>query len=226
MTITIYHAEARRSERIAWLLEELGLPYELVFKEGDVVGSFEPLRATGHPFPMAPVVRDGDDLLIESAAIMETLLNRYGGERLRPPVGTSAHAAYLEWLHFAESTAWPRIQQEIINHALPPAKTPEAQARRFGGSARVLRYIEKTLQARPYLAGDDFTAADIQNHFIIRLGLSAALNRRGVPSSLLRPDAECFEPYPAITGYFQRLGERPAFQRMMTRTMPIGWPAI
>ena len=187
MTTIIYHAEARRSERIAWLLEELDRPYELVFKPGDVVGSFDPLRATGHPFPMAPVVQDGEDLMIESAAIMETLLNRHGDGRLRPPVGSKAHVRYLEWLHFAESTAWPRIQQEFINRALPPAKTPEAQAHRFGGADRVLKYYDATLAARPYLAGPDFTAADIQNHFIIRLGVSAAANRRGVPSLLLSP---------------------------------------
>jgi len=226
MTITIYHAEARRSERVAWLAEEIGLPYELVFTPGDVLGSFGPLRATRHPVPMAPVVRDGDDLMIESAAILETLLNRYGEDRLRPPPSAREHAVYLEWLHFAESTAFPRFQQELINRALPPAKTPEAQARRFGGSARVLGYVETTLGERPYLAGQDFTAADIQNHFVLRIGLSAAANRRGVPSLLLQPDAGCFEPYPAIAAYMQRLGERPAFQRMMAATMPQGWPAI
>jgi glutathione S-transferase len=226
MTTTIYHAEARRSERIVWLLEELGRPYDLVFKAGDVMGSFGPLRATGHPFPMAPVVRDEGDLMIESAAILETLLNRYGEGRLRPLVNAPAHPAYLEWLHFAESTAWPRIQQEFINRALPPAKTPEAEARRFGGSARVLNYYEGTLASRPYLAGEDFTAADIQNHFVIRLGLSAAANRRGVPSLLLQPDADCFAPYPAVADYMSRLTERPAFRRMMEKTMPQGWPAI
>ena len=105
MTTIIYHAEARRSERIAWLLEELDRSYELVFEPGDVMGSFEPLRATGHPFPMAPVVQDGDDLMIESAAIMETLLNRHGEGRLRPPLGSTEHVRYLEWLHFAESSA-------------------------------------------------------------------------------------------------------------------------
>ncbi|HZZ86985.1 MAG TPA: glutathione S-transferase family protein [Caulobacteraceae bacterium] len=226
MSIIIYHAEARRSERIAWLLEELDRPYELVFKPGDVVGSFDPLRETGHPFPMAPVVQDGEDLMIESGAIIETLLNRHGDGRLRPAAGSKEHVRYLEWLHFAESTAWPRIQQEFINRALPPAKTPEAQARRFGGSARVLKYYEVTLADRPFLAGPDFSAADIQNHFVIRLGLSAAAGRRGVPSQLLQPDAECYAPYPAVAGYMQRLGARPAFKRMMSVTMPQGWPAI
>jgi glutathione S-transferase len=226
MTITIYHAEARRSERVAWLLEELGEPYELVFRPGDVLGSFIPLRETGHGFPMAPVVRDGDDLLIESAAILETLLNRYGQGRLRPPVGSPEHATYLEWLHFAESSAFPRIQQEMIQRALPPAKTPEAQARRVGGSARVLTYVENTLVQRPYLAGQDFTAADIQIHFVLRIGLSAAVNRRGVPSLLLQPDAECYAPYPAISAYMESLAARPAFQRMMASTMPRGWPSI
>jgi glutathione S-transferase len=226
MTITIYHAEARRSERVAWLLEELDLPYELVFTPGDVLGSFEPLRATGHGFPMAPVVRDGDDLLIESAAILETLLNRHGADRLRPATDDRGHARYLEWLHYAESTAFPRFQLELVQRALPPAKTPEAQARRVGGSAKVLSYIEATLATAAYLAGDDFTAADIQMHFVLRIGLSVAACRRGVPSLLLQPDAECYAPYPNITDYMERLAARPAFQAMMKTTMPQGWPVI
>src|SRR3984957_9697794 len=123
---------------------------------------------------MAPVVQDGEDLMIESAAILETRLNRHGEGRLRPPLGSLEHVRYLEWLHFAESTAWPRIQQELINRALPPAKTPGAEARRFGASDPVLKSSEWTLGHRPYLVGDDFTAAAIQNHFIIRRGLSAA----------------------------------------------------
>jgi glutathione S-transferase len=226
MTITIYHAEARRSERVAWLLEELGHPYELVFTPGDVMGSVTHLRSTGHGFPMAPVVRDDDELLIESAAILETLLNRYGGDKLRPPTSAREHAAYLEWLHYAESTAFPRFQNEMVQRALPPAKTPEAQARREGGSKRVLDYIEARLGQQPYLAGPDFTAADIQMHFVLRIGLSAAANRRGVPSFLLQPDAECYAPYPNITAYMKRLEARPAFQRMMAATMPQGWPAV
>ena len=226
MSITIYHAEARRSERVVWLLEELGLDYQLVFKPGDVLGSFGPIRETGHGFPVAPLVVDGEDHLIESAAIMETLLNRYGGDRLRPAITARAHAAYLEWLHFAESSAWPRFQQEMINRALPPAKTPEAQARRFGGSARVLAYVEARLAVTPYLAGGMLTAADIQMHFVLRLGLSAAANRRGVPSLLLQPDQACFAPYPHIKAYMEKLAERPAFQRMMAKTMPLGWPVI
>jgi glutathione S-transferase len=226
MTIIIYHAEARRSERVAWLLEELGQPYELIFTPGDVMASATGLRASGHGFPMAPIVRDGDDLLIESGAILETLLNRYGNGALRPPVASREHATYLEWLHFAESSAFPRFQQEMIQRALPPAKTPEAQARRTGGSARVLRYIENTLADRTYLVGSEFTAADIQMHFVVRIGLSAAAARRGVPSALLQPDEECFTPYPHITKYMAQLSERPAFQRMMKATMPQGWPAI
>ncbi|MET0181484.1 MAG: glutathione S-transferase family protein [Caulobacterales bacterium] len=227
MSVTIYHAEARRSERVAWLLEEINFPYELVFKPGDVMGSFGPIREAGHAYPMAPVVRDGEDVLIESAAILETLLNRYAPvSAIRPPITAREHAKYLEWLHFAESTAFPRFQQEMINRALPPAKTPEAQARRFGGSARILQYIEDTLAKQPYLAGKDFSAADIQNHFVIRIGLSAAANRRGVPALLLQPDAECYAPYPAIKSYMDRLAERPPFKRMMEKTMPTGFPAI
>jgi glutathione S-transferase len=82
----------------------------------------------------------------------------------------------------------------MINRALPPSKDSERQARRFGGSDRVLRYVDNTLAQRPFLAGQDFTAADIQNHFVIRLGLSGAANRRGVPSALLQPDASATPP--------------------------------
>lgn len=226
MTITIYHAEARRSERVAWLLEEMGIHYDLIFTPGDVIGSFTPLRETGHGFPMAPMVRDREQLLIESAAILETLMNRYGDNGLRPATHTPEHAIYLEWLHFAESSAFPRFQQEMISRGLPPAKTAEAQARREGGSKRVLAYIENRLAESDYLAGDLFTAADIQMHFVLRIGLSAAAERRGTPAALLQPDAECFAPWPSIAVYMKRLGDRPAFQRAMARSMPRGFPAI
>jgi glutathione S-transferase len=212
---------------VAWLLEELGVPYELRFTPGDVFGSLTQIQEnSGHGFPMAPVVRDGEDLLIESAAILETLMNRHGDGGLRPPVSAPNHAAYLEWLHFAESSAMPRFSMEALERRLPPSKNPVEQARRGGASVRVLTYVDEALASRPYLAGQDFTAADIQNHFVLRIGASIAAERKGYPAALLQPTAECYKDYPNLAAYMQRLEARPAFQRMMAATMPQGWPAV
>lgn len=225
MTITIHHIEARRSERIAWLLEELGVPYDLSFEPGDVMGSGALMQGV-HPVAMAPVVEDGDEVLIESGAILETLLNRYGGGRLRPPLESSEHARYLEWLHYAEGTAMARFQLEAVQSRLPPSKNPEVQKRRVGVSARILKFIDDTLARQPFLAGSEFTAADIQMQFVIRIGVSIAAGELGVPSAMLQPSDRAFTPYPHIWAYMQRLKLRPAFQRMMARTMPQGWPVI
>lgn len=223
--ITIHHIEARRSERVAWLLEELGVDYELSFTPGDVMGSGALLQPS-HPVAMAPVVEDGGDVMIESGAILETLLNRYGEGRLRPPVGTREHVRYLEWLHYAEGTAMARFQLEAVQSRLPPSKNPEVQKRRVGVSARILKYVDDTLAGSPYLAGGDLTAADINMHFALRIGLSIAAGELGVPSAMLQPSEAAFAPYPHIKAYMDRLSERPAFQRMMARTMPQGWPPV
>ncbi|MET0293801.1 MAG: glutathione binding-like protein [Phenylobacterium sp.] len=228
MTITIYHAEARRSERVAWLLEEMGRDdYELVFKPGDVRGSAAMFRESGHGFPMAPIVRIGDELLVESAAILETLMNRNGDHGLRPAITAPEHAAYLEWLHFAESSAMPRIQQAIANRRLPPAETPEAQAMRDGLIPRVLTYVDNRLGAHDYLAGSRFSAADIQMHFPLRIGVSFAPGRQiGGAKHILNPDPECYTLWPNIGAWVKRLEARPAFQRAMAKTMPLGFPDI
>jgi glutathione S-transferase len=225
MAITVYHAEARRSERVAWLLEELEEPYELSFTPGDVFASVMALKKIGHPFGMAPVVRDGEELLIESGAILETLLNRYGKGRLRPALDAPNHHAYLEWLHFAEATAFQRFEKEMVLRALGAPKSPEQAARRgVGASAAVLRYVDGTLAAKPYLTGPDFTAADIQMQFVLRIGVSVAAERRGPPTTLLQPDDGAYAPYPNLKRYVDALSERPGYRRMMQKTMPLGWP--
>lgn len=224
-SVKIYHIEARRSERVAWLLEELGLPYELVFKPGDVMGSAA-LMQGAHPVPMAPVVEDGGDVMVESGAILETLLNRYGEGRLRPAVGSPAHVRYLEWLHYAEGTAMARFALEATSARLPPSKNPDTQRRRTGNAARILRYVDDTLSRSDYLAGEAFSAADINMEFALRIGLSVAAGELGVPSAMLQPTDNAYAPYPNIKAYMDRLADRPAFKRMRATTMPQGWPAI
>src|SRR5689334_19167171 len=104
--IVIHHIEGRRSERVVWLLEELGgIPYKLEFKAGDVMGSLLQLERV-HEMRMAPIVQDGERTIVESGAILEWLLAKYGaGSPLRPREGTPELARYLEFMHFAEGTA-------------------------------------------------------------------------------------------------------------------------
>ena len=98
--LVIHHIEGRRSERVAWLCEELGLPYQLRFVSGDVRGSLMALE-TAHVMRMAPILEDGPVKLVESGAILEYLLLRYGEGRLRPAADSPDMADYLQWVHYA-----------------------------------------------------------------------------------------------------------------------------
>src|SRR3984957_14188737 len=102
MNLTIYHAEGRRSERIVWLCEELGIPYSLKFKRGDLAGTLDDIRAVCPLMPVAPVIKLDDQVIVESGAILELILARYGKGRLAPTVDSRDYPYYLQWLHFAE----------------------------------------------------------------------------------------------------------------------------
>jgi glutathione S-transferase len=222
--IIIYHIESRRSERVVWLLEELGVKYELRFVPGDLVSSRAQMLASGHPYAMAPVVRDGDQWLVESGAILETLLNRYGHGRLRPAPESPDHPAYLQWLHFAEGTLLARSQQEAMVRLVPPEQAQHFPPRK-DASLRIAKYIDDTLADRPWFAGVEFSAADIMMHYPLRICLSIAAGRDGTPVVLIQPDAQCVAPYPHISAWLDRVAARPAFQRMRTVSMPLGWPS-
>src|SRR5213592_1764260 len=119
--IMIRHIEGRRSERVAWLLEELGVPYELDFIGGDILGSLLELEKH-HEMRMTPIVEDGDVVMVESSAILEYVLARYGkGSPLRPAEDAPELPAYLEFLHFAEGTAMQKIMGDRLGQALEQA---------------------------------------------------------------------------------------------------------
>ncbi|HTO56885.1 MAG TPA: glutathione S-transferase, partial [Pseudomonadales bacterium] len=161
--IVIHHIEGRRSERIAWLLEELGVPYELDFIQGDILGSLLALEQH-HEMRMAPVVHIGDVVMVESAAIVEYLLAKYGkGSRLRPGEDSPEFPAYLEFLHFAEGTALAKTVADITERRMSKAlkeagvelpatpKLPGLAGSRTGAQ-RVMHYADNTLAKRPYFA--------------------------------------------------------------------------
>ena len=230
--IKIHHIEGRRSERVAWLLEEIGTPYELSFVRGDVLGSLVAL-APSHEMRMTPVVEDGPVVMVKSSAILEYLLARYGkGSTLRPAEDSPAFPAYLEFLHFAEGSAMPRIVSDSSSRnveaqfkaaGLEPPRSMAAKGAR-PGSERVMSYIENTLTKQPYFAGDQFTAADIMMHFAVRFG---ALLGSGQPYSMaaLHDLANpAYAPFPNARAFLERVSARPAYQRAMKACMPDGPP--
>ena len=198
--LKLHHSPFSRSVRVLWLLEELGLPYALE--------TLPPIRATT-PFsqPTAtgkvPTLEDGEIVMFESIAIMQYLLDRYGRGRLAPDRDSPEWAPFLQWLHFAEATAFPPLGY-VARHAfaLPEAeRNAAALAENRALALRVLEPPEAALRGHEYLVGDAFTAADVALGYTIGtaklLGLLAA--------------------FPALEAYLARLQARPAFQRATAR---------
>jgi glutathione S-transferase len=198
--IKLYHAQKTRSVRVFWLLEELGLPYELVV----VPFTQEALKSAAflrvNPCGALPAIEDGDVAMFESGAILEYLLERYGGGRLAPPVGSPARARYLQWLHFGEASLLPPLG-DIAQHALFRPEAERIPAMVVDGRRRALArldVLEQALGGSPHLCGEAFTAADIM------VGYGVALTRLlGVLT----------DGHPRTAAYLARLEARPAFQK-------------
>src|SRR5262245_32714476 len=158
--VKLYFAPRTRAVRVLWLLEELGLPYEL-----ERVEFLPPARnffAQRTPSGKLPTIEDGDVVMFESGAIVEYILERYGAGRLAPPVGSPARATFLQWLHFAESTAFPPlgILVWLTLYRDDAARHPELVADTRARATLGLDFVERELGDRRYLVGDEFTAAD------------------------------------------------------------------
>ena len=196
--IKLYHAPRTRSVRILWLLEELGLPYQL--ERVDFLPPAQRFFAQDTPSGKLPTIEDGDVVMCESGSIVEYLLERYGNGRLAPSVASRERARFLQWLHFAESTAFPplgilvwltRYRDDAAQHATLVADT---RARAEAG----LSFLERGLGGKTYLTGAEFSAADVMLGFTL-----AAARLLGVLD----------ERFPALLRYLARLEARPAFQR-------------
>ncbi|WP_257461121.1 glutathione S-transferase family protein [Archangium lipolyticum] len=203
--IKLHHLVNSRSQRILWLLEELGLDYELVIYPRDPKTGFAPpeLKAI-HPLGKSPLLEDDGRVLAESGAIIDYVVRRHGQGRLAPAPDSAEYDDYVHWLHYAEGSAMlplmlnlyvgrtgeagaplmPRISSEVKNH---------------------LGYISGALGKRDYLVGNSFSAADIQMCFV----LEAAR-----PTGAL----ETFQSFPNLVAYLERLHARPAYQRAMQRS--------
>lgn len=216
--ITVHHLNNSRSQRVLWLLEELGLPYEIRHYQRDAKTSLAPpeLRQV-HPLGKSPVVTDGGLTVAESGAILEYLVDRYGQGRLKP-TGEQDLLHYRYYLHFAEGSAMPPLLMKLIFNKIKRAPMPffvKPIARGIADKVLTsfvqpnidsqLRFIESELAARPWFAGAEFSAADVQMSF----PLEAAAARGGVMAG-----------YPKIQAFLNRIHARPAYRQALERGGP------
>ncbi len=214
--ITVHHLNNSRSQRVLWLLEELGLPYDIKRYERDPKTMLAPasLRKV-HPLGKSPVITDGVLTLAESGAIIEYLVDCYGNGRLVPVSGTPEHLRYIYWLHYAEGSAMPPLLLKLIfdqieKQSMPFFVRPVAQsiASRVKRSliepqiVQHLDYMEAELGKSTWFAGNEFTAADIQLSF----PLEAAAARGGLNASR-----------PQLMAFLNRIHARPAYQQALER---------
>ena len=205
--LTVHHLGHSQSERIVWLCEELGIPYQLKLHERDPVTRLSPPALSAlHPIGAAPVIQDDGLLLAESAAIIEYIIARHGGGRFRLGPDHPNFVPYLYWFHFANGNLQPVIGRLMMIGRMRLAPDHPLQIAMQGRLDRVIASIEARLGEVDYLAGDEFTAADIMSVF------SLTTMRLFQPLDL--------RPYPSILAYLQRIGERPAYRRAMAKGDP------
>jgi len=200
--IQVHHLNNSRSQRILWLLEELGLDYEIVAYRRDPVTNLAPPELKRiHPLGKSPVLVDDGKIVIESGAIVDYLIQMYGQGRLMPVVGSADWVQYIQWLQFAEGSAMlplilglycgrigeaaapvlPRIKSEVANH---------------------LGYLDGALEGRDFLVGAELSGADIQTSFVLEAARGALAD------------------YPNLVRYLAGLQARPAYRRAVERGGP------
>ena len=202
--ITVHHLAFSRSTRILWLLEELGLRYDLVKYPRDENFRAPPALQAIHPLDKAPVIQDGELVLGESAIILDYINSRYGQGRFAPPAGSDAYFKHNEWLHYAESTAALPIMVTRIG-TIAGGMSEGMQNFFTPLLARTFNHMTRGVTGR-YMMGDDLTLADIQMIYLLAVAES---------SGMLANQAE-------LTAYLGRLMERPALQKAIA----IGGPMM
>ena len=204
--ITIYHLSTSRSERIVWLMEELGLEYQLSRHQREPNGAAPEALKAIHPLGKAPLIRDGDTVLAESGAIVDYIVHRYGNDRLAVQPQAAEYARYLYWLHFAEGSLMSLMLIALVLSRVPEGSASPAGTRVLARMKQMLSYVDTELGAGPYFAGAAFTAADVMMVF---------------PFTTMRRFLEYdLAPYPNILAYMRRIEARPAYRKAMALAEP------
>lgn len=204
--LTIHHLNMSRSERIVWLAEELGLEYTLVHhRRNEATFRAPPSLWAVSPLGKAPVIVDDQYTVYESGAVVEYLIERHGAGRLKPRPDDDAFPKYLHWMHAAESTLMTPILLDLLGNMLQ-VNSPVYQGFVDSEYQITLRHLDATLARHDFVAGDDFTGADIMVAYDLHLA-------NGTSSPLFKTSAP-LQAYSHITAYLQRIESRPAYQRM------------
>lgn len=217
--IVVHHLNDSRSQRVLWLLEELGLPYEIKHHQRDAKTMLAPPELLAvHPLGKSPVITDAGVTLAETGAIVEYLLDQHGGGRLLPEPKTAEALRYRYWLHFAEGSMMPPLLLSLIfdriaNGPMPFLIRPVARGISktvmdlmvHPNLTRQLDFMEAELGRSTWFAGDALTGADIMMSF----PLEAAAKRASLDASR-----------PRLMAFLQRIHARPAYQQALTRGGP------
>jgi glutathione S-transferase len=199
--IVVHHLNDSRSQRILWLLEELGLPYEIKPYQRDAQTRLAPPELQKvHRLGKSPVITDGNRTIIESGAIIDYLIRRHGGGRLQPAPETPAYDDYVQWMHYAEGSAMLPLMLNLYVMRLGEAGAP-LMPRIESEIANHLGYIDNALKGRQFLVGDSLTGADIQMSFVAEI--AGAFGKRA--------------QYPNLDAWIRRLHERPAYKKALER---------
>ncbi|MET0310680.1 MAG: glutathione S-transferase [Burkholderiaceae bacterium] len=214
--ITLHHLNNSRSQRVIWLMEELGVPYEIKFYERNPRTMLAPpeLRKV-HPLGKSPVITEGEFTLAESGAILEYLVDRHGAGRLKPAAGTKEALRYTYFMHYAEGSAMPPLLLKLVFDTIERAKVPffiKPVVKAISGKAKAgfiepnirqhLDFLEGELASRPWFSGEEFTAADVQMSF----PLEAAHARGGLDAGR-----------PRLMDWLGRIHARPAYARALEK---------
>ena len=218
--ITVHHLNASRSQRVPWLLEELGLPYDVRLYQRDAKSMLAPPELKRiHPLGKSPVITDDGKAIAESGAIIEYIVEKYGNGKLVPPAGSPERLRYTYWMHYAEGSAMPLMVMRLIFNFIGRQKVPFFVKPILNGIIKNvnrsfldpqmklhLDFIESELGKGEWFAGKEFTAADVQMSF----PLEAAAARAGLGTQ-----------YPKISAFVERIRARPAYRRAADKVGPL-----
>ena len=199
--IVVHHLNDSRSQRILWLLEELGVPYEIKPYQRDAQTRLAPpgLKQV-HPLGKSPVITDGGKTVIESGAIIDYVIRRYGKGRMQPAPETAAYDEYVQWMHYAEGSAMLPLMLNLYAARLGDAAAA-LMPRIEGEISNHLAYIDGALKGRQFLVGDTLSGADIQMSFVGEV--AGAFGKRA--------------QYPNLDAWTKRLHERPAYKKALEK---------
>jgi len=216
--IVVHHLNNSRSQRVLWLLEELGLPYEIKRYQREASGLAPKSLEAVHPLGKSPVIVDEGRAIAESGAILEYLVERHANGRFAPAPGTPERLRYTYWMHYAEGSAMPPLLLKLIFDRVAKSRMPffvkpiaKGIAAKVTGAViapnikRHLDFMEASLKDDPWFAGKAFSAADIQMSFPIE----AAQARAGLDTSR-----------PRLMDFLARIHARPAYQRAIEQGGP------